>query len=198
MLRHQRQIANETNGAARLKSSPFLAVVLSLVCPGLGAAYNGQNSKALAHFGVFVGLFQMAILTNGAPLFVLGFLGMWLFAAVDAFRTARAIKFGLNPATDDALTKKLAGNSLVWAISLIVLGTLFTAKTFFGFDLPVRELLAILLIGLGVYRLVNYYQRKRSSELTAADAFANHLPPFDEATYTSVNAARVRAGKFGN
>ena len=59
------------------QTSPFVATLLSFVCPGLGAAYNGQTSKALVYFAVFVGLFQMAVLTGGMPLFVLGFMGIF-------------------------------------------------------------------------------------------------------------------------
>ena len=46
------------------RTSPIAATLLSIVCPGLGAAYNGQTIKALVYFAVFVGLFQMAILTG--------------------------------------------------------------------------------------------------------------------------------------
>src|SRR5436190_3527203 len=56
------------------RTSPFVATLLSMICPGLGAAYNGQTVKALVYFAVFVGLFQMAVLT-ATPLFVLGFIG---------------------------------------------------------------------------------------------------------------------------
>ena len=89
LLRQQ----NQTNYMPYVKkrTSPVVASLLSLVCPGLGAAYNGQTVKALVHFAVFVGLFQMAILTGGTLLFVFGFLGMWLFASLDAWRTAQAI-----------------------------------------------------------------------------------------------------------
>ncbi len=180
---------------AERRSSPFLATFLSLICPGLGAAYNGQNSKALVHFGVFVGLFQMGILTNGIPLFVLGFLGMWLFAAVDAFRTARAIKLGFAPQTDDVLTRQLSGNPLVWAVSLIALGALFFIHTTFGIQLPIRELLPILLVGLGVYWLINYVQRRRSQTVVPT-AYPANLAVGDENTYTSVNVAQFRSNKY--
>lgn len=180
---------------AQRRGSPFLATLLSLICPGLGAAYNGQNAKALVHFGVFVGLFQMGILTNGVPLFVLGFLGVWLFAAVDAFRTARAIKLGFAPQTDDVLTRKLSGNPLVWAISLIALGALFFIYTTFGIRLPVRELLPVLLVGLGVYWLINYVQQKRNQTAIAASPQTN-LPASDESSYASVNVAQFRSNKY--
>ena len=71
LLRQQ----NQSNHAPFVKrrTSPLVATILSAICPGLGAAYNGQTTKALVYFAVFVGLFQMAVLT-GTPLFVLGFM----------------------------------------------------------------------------------------------------------------------------
>src|SRR5688500_18598327 len=53
----------------KAQSSPFVALILSFICPGLGAAYNGQTYKAMIYFAVSVGLFQMALL-SGMPLFV--------------------------------------------------------------------------------------------------------------------------------
>ncbi len=74
LLRNQNQSSYVS--VVKRQTSPFIATFLSLVCPGLGAAYNGQTSKAMVYFAVFVGLFQMAILTGGMSVFVLGFLGM--------------------------------------------------------------------------------------------------------------------------
>jgi hypothetical protein len=193
LLRQQRDV-NASSLTFGRRGSPIAAVLLSFVCPGLGAAYNGQNSKALAHFGVFVGLFQMAVLTKAA-LFVFGFIGMWFFAAVDAYRTARAIKYGATPKNDDFLTRQLSGNPLVWAMSLIILGVLFFLVTTLNIRLPIERLLPVLLVGLGVYWLVHYIQRKRNQETTVAP-FPASLPPADEATYTSVNVARFRSNKY--
>ena len=102
LLRQQ----TRTNNAPFVKkrTSPFIATLLSMICPGLGAAYNGQTIKAIVYFAVFVGLFQMAILTSGTPLFVLGFIGMWFFSALDSWRTAQMIRSGVTPdVADDIL-----------------------------------------------------------------------------------------------
>ena len=80
-LLRQQSPANSA-GVVRRKSSPFVATLLSFV-PGLGAAYNGQTSKAIVHFAIFASFFQMAVLTEGVLLFLLGVVGSWLFAAVD-------------------------------------------------------------------------------------------------------------------
>ena len=109
----------------RRKSSPFVATLLSFV-PGLGAAYNGQTSKAIVHFAIFASFFQMAVLTQGFTFFILGVLGTWLFAAVDACRTAQLMRSGLAPDTeDDVITRRLYGNPLAWGTTLIIIGTLF-------------------------------------------------------------------------
>src|SRR5437016_10645905 len=97
----------------RRKSSPFVATLLSFV-PGLGAAYNGQTSKAIVHFAVFASFFQLAIVTNnvelGLPLFVMGFFGVWLFSALDAYRTAQLLRAGLVPDTEqDVIARRLYG-----------------------------------------------------------------------------------------
>jgi hypothetical protein len=143
--------------------SPIIAAVLSLFCPGLGAAYNGQTAKAIVHFAFFVSLFQMAVLTN-LPLFVLGFLGVWLFAAVDAWRMARMIRAGLKAgAAEDLWMQKLLAKPLVWAIAFISLGTMFFLHTTIGFRFPVRQILPALLILLGVYWLIGYFKRRNEA-----------------------------------
>jgi hypothetical protein len=122
----------------------------------LGAAYNGQTVKALVYFAVFVGLFQMAVLT-GTVIFVLGFMGMWLFAALDAWRTAQMIRAGLTPDTaDDILVKRFSGNPKLWGIVLTVLGSAFLLQAVFNVRGLMRGLLPVMLIGLGIYILRGY------------------------------------------
>src|ERR1700716_1667503 len=132
----------------RRRSSPFVATLLSFV-PGLGAAYNGQTSKAIVHFAIFASFFQMAVLTHGVHFFVLGVLGTWLFAAVDACRTAQLIRAGLTPETEeDAIARQLYGNPFAWGITLITIGTLFLLHTLLDVQLPVRRLLPVALVAL--------------------------------------------------
>ncbi len=145
------------------QTSPLIATVLSFICPGLGAAYNGQTSKALIYFAVFVGLFQMAVLT-GMAIFVLGFLGMWVFAAVDAWRTAQMIRSGVTPDdAQDILVQRFSGNPKAWGIVLTVLGVSFFLKTFFDLNLP-KFVLPVLIIGLGVYLLRQFIFKKKVSD----------------------------------
>src|SRR2546422_10171889 len=81
MLRYQQSRTSDAH-VIRRKTSPFVATLLSFFVPGLGAAYNGQTSKAIVHFAIFASFFQMAVVTDGVTFFVLGVVGTWLFAAV--------------------------------------------------------------------------------------------------------------------
>lgn len=138
------------------QTSPFIATVLSFICPGLGAAYNGQTSKALVYFAVFVALFQLAILT-GTAFFVLGFIGMWLFAALDAWRTAQSIRSGITPdGAEDLLVKRFSGNPKLWGIILVLLGGAFFLRSFVNVPLLFRAILPVVLIGLGAYILRDF------------------------------------------
>jgi hypothetical protein len=172
----QQQTRTNVLPEIRRSNSPLVATLLSFV-PGLGAAYNGQTSKAIVHFAVFASFFQLAIVTEsveyGLPLFVAGFFGTWLFSAVDAYRTAQLLRAGLAPDTEqDVIARRLYGSPLAWSITLIVLGAIFLAQQMFGVRLPVRQVLPALLIVLGAYMLIDYLlaQRRRERYLPTLDA----------------------------
>jgi len=171
-LQQQQSRPGANTNVVRRKTSPFVALLLSF-CPGLGAAYNGQTSKALVHFTIFASFVQMAIVTDLAPFFVLGIFGTWLFAAVDAVRTAQLIRAGLAPdAEQDAIARRLYGNPLAWAVTMITLGTVFLLHTLFGVQLPVREFLPVLLVLLGAYMLFDWARARRTKrELPNFDSF---------------------------
>jgi hypothetical protein len=149
----------------RKRTSPVVATFLSMIYPGLGAAYNGQTVKALVYFAVFVGLFQMAILTGGTPLFVLGFMGMWGFAALDSWRTAQMIRSGLTPdVADDILVSRFSGNPKLWGIVLLVLGVGFVFNRFIDRQFLTRVILPVMLIGLGIYVIRGYILKPKVQE----------------------------------
>ena len=175
MLRYQQSRTNDSH-VIRRKTSPFVATLLSFFVPGLGAAYNGQTSKALVHFAIFASFFQMAVVTDGVTFFVLGVFGTWLFAAVDACRTAQLMRAGLAPdAEEDAITRQLYGNPIAWGVTLVTLGLIFLAHTLLGVQFPVRRTLPVALVILGAYMLFDYLKRrKRREELRGFDL--NHPP----------------------
>ena len=192
LLRQQ----NQTNYVPYVKkrTSPVVATLLSFICPGLGAAYNGQTVKALVHFAVFVGLFQMAILTGGTFLFVGGFIGMWFLAALDAWRTAQAIRSGLTPdVAEDILVKRFSGNPKLWGIVLTVLGAAFLLQSVFNLRGLMRGFLPLMLIGLGIYILRGYIFKPKTDEQKWRD-FDNAQP---SPTFVSaLGEPRFRTGEY--
>ena len=194
MLRYQRSQTSDAN-VIRRKTSPFIATFLSLFVPGLGAAYNGQTSKAIVHFAVFASFFQMAVVTNGVAIFVLGVFGTWLFAAVDACRTAQLMRAGLAPdAEEDAITRQLYGNPVAWGVTLLVLGLVFLAHTLLGVQFPVRRTLPVALVILGAYMLFDYLKRRRRRE--EFRVFDANNPPGSVVSSWPVEAARFGGSDF--
>lgn len=210
LLRQQ----NNSNYAPFVKkrTSPIVATLLSFICPGLGAAYNGQTVKALVYFAVFVGLFQLAVLTGGTLLFVFGFMGMWVFAALDAWRTAQMIRSGVTPdVAEDILVKRFSGNPKLWGIVLAVLGSAFLLQNLFpNFRGLMRGLLPAMLIGLGIYILRGYIFKPAGTDdkwrdfdsAKPAPFFSGSLRPTnsdqDEYGYSSARSAESRFGSWKN
>src|SRR5919205_1261715 len=189
MLRYQRSQTSDAN-VIRRKTSPFIATFLSLFVPGLGAAYNGQTSKAIVHFAVFASFFQMAVVTNGVTFFVLGVAGTWLFAAVDACRTGQLMRAGLAPdAEEDAIARQLYGNPVAWGVTLVALGLAFLSHTLLGIQFPVRRTLPVALVILGLYMLFDYLKRRRRRE--ELRGFEMTAPP------TVVSSWRVDSARLG-
>jgi TM2 domain-containing membrane protein YozV len=178
MLRQQSRSSSVP--LVRRQSSPIIATLLSFIVPGLGAAYNGQTSKAVVHFALFASFFQMAILMDGQqglPFFILGFTATWLFSAVDACRTAQLMRSGLAAnAEEDVIARRLYGNPVAWGVTLVIIGIIFLLHTVFGIYLPIAKLLPILLVVLGGYMLFDYIQRRTKREREFA-SFDTHRPP---------------------
>jgi len=144
-------------------TSPILATLLSLFCPGLGAAYNGQTSKGLVHFLVFIGLFQMAIISGGMAVFVLGFMGMWLYAALDSWRTAQMIRSGITPnGAEDVLVRRFSGNAKLWGVVLTVIGLSFLMQTIFNIQFLMTIVLPVVFIGIGIHLIRNYFLKSKN------------------------------------
>jgi hypothetical protein len=191
MLRNESQASGSR--ATYRNSSPFVATLLSFV-PGLGAAYNGQTAKAIVHFAIFASFFQMAVLTQGLQFFILGVLGTWLFAAVDACRTAQLIRAGLTPETEeDVIARRLYGNPFAWGITLIVIGTLFLLHTLLDVQLPVRRLLPVALVALGVYMLFDYVRRRRPGNRVVR--FESRRPPPSVVVSSAIESPHFKTGE---
>jgi len=164
---------------------------LSFFVPGLCAAYNGQTSKAIVHFAIFASFFQMAVVTDGVTFFILGVIGTWLFAAVDACRTAQLMRAGLAPdAEEDAIARQLYGNPVAWGVTLVALGLAFLSHTLLGIQFPVRRTLPVALVILGLYMLFDYLKRRRRREDLRGFEVA---PPASVVSSWRVDSARLGA-----
>ena len=191
MLRQESQASGSP--VTYRNSSPFVATLLSFV-PGLGAAYNGQTAKAIVHFAIFASFFQMAVLTQGVHFFILGVLGTWLFAAVDACRTAQLIRAGLTPETEeDVIARRLYGNPFAWGITLVSIGTLFLLHTLLGVQLPVRQLLPVALVALGIYMLFDYVRRRRTTNRVIR--FESRRPPPSVVVSSAIESPHFKTGE---
>lgn len=173
-------LRNRGNGASyvplvKKQTSPLLALILSFICPGLGAAYNGQTSKALVYFAIFIGLFQLAILIK-MPIFVFGFMGMWVFAAVDSWRTAQLIRSGVTPdGAEDIIVKRFSGNPKLWGFVLLGIGALFFLQMFVNVGQLLRSALPVLLISLGIYLLRDKIFKGNSANKNQEQSFTTRL-----------------------
>lgn len=180
----------------KANTSPFVALLLSFVCPGLGAAYNGQTTKALVYFAAFVGLIQMAVLSKGMPFFVIGFLGMWLYSAVDAWKTARLIRSGVTvEGAEDFITQRFSGNPKLWGIVLTVLGALIFLRVIFRFDFSesLKGVLSVLLIFFGIYLLRGHvFKSKQASGQWPDYTNQTSVPTF----VSAVSESSFRTGEF--
>jgi hypothetical protein len=173
------------------RTSPIVALILSFICPGLGAAYNGQTSKALVYFAIFIGLFQMAIL-SGMAIFVFGFLGMWVLAALDSWRTAQMIRDGVTPnGAEDIIVQRFAGNPKLWGILLLVIGGLFFLQNFLNLRHFLKTVLPVLIIALGAYLLRDYFFKSKKE--TDLSDFANGKQP---ESFTKSSGTSFQKGEF--
>jgi TM2 domain-containing membrane protein YozV len=148
--------------------SPGLAGVLAGFFPfGVGAVYNGQYAKGLAHMLIFIGLVfgaSQAGETYGA-IFGLSIAAFYIYQIIDAVRSAHAIRAG-QPAPDPFGLGKAFGTGErvnfnkvpVGAIVLIGLGVLFLLNTMGLFHAYwIHRMWPVILIAIGVWLFVKRF-----------------------------------------
>ncbi len=147
------------------EKSPLLALLLGVV-PGLGAAYNGQNIKALMHFVAVLGLWALADIF-GMPLeltFGLGAVAFHLYTIYDASHSAQRQRRGEDLNAEDERLKlflrqrmNLFGGLLVGVGAMAILNIAFP-------DL-LNRFWPILLILAGVYFIWSYQRNKYAPQV---------------------------------
>ena len=173
--------------------SPGVAALLGLI-PGLGAAYNGQNIKALVHFAVTVGLWQVADLIH-VWLFGLGGLCFYIYSIYDAHRSAQRLCLGEDLSQEDERLKRwLRENTHIWGSVLVGVGLLSVLSVLVS-RFYVMRLWPLLLVGVGFY-LLRQYQRARSQD-PASPSFRTPPPSVISKYYEgSSEYARTEARRY--
>jgi hypothetical protein len=148
-------VAAPAVAARRPLKEPWVALLLSLVMPGLGQVYNGQLSKAIFFFFAFSG--SIYLITEGHPLPFAVFLPFIIFSnMIDAFRSADLInRRGTVTAEEDDI------ESPGWGIGLAVIGLLILLNNLGWLRLSALvPYWPLLLIAAGLVLLRRSLQRK--------------------------------------
>jgi TM2 domain-containing membrane protein YozV len=145
-----------------LPKSPFVAVLLSVVFPGLGQIYNGQLNKAFAFFGAFVASLFAAINIDPMP-FALFIPFIVLYGWVDAWKSATAINNRFLGGKSEAEEQE-DFNSPVWGGILVAAGLLLLLHNLDILDLErFRRYWPVLLIVAGAYFIRRSLEVRKSS-----------------------------------
>jgi hypothetical protein len=166
----KRQIFNQSGRqTGRLEEkSPLVALLLGLM-PGVGAAYNGQNIKALTHFLAVAGLWVLADIF-GMPLEIalgLGGAGFYIYSIYDAFQSAQRLRRGEDiSAEDENLKVFLQQRMNLFGVLLIGVGAL----EMLNFWIPnmIQRVWPMMLIIAGAYLVWIYYRGRRAPQSETA------------------------------
>jgi hypothetical protein len=141
------------------RKTPFFALLLGLI-PGLGAAYNGQNIKALVHFVVTVGLWTLSDVFRPPLAIVVGLSGVafYFFSLYDAYASAQRHRAGIDlQAEEDRLRQFLRERTGLWGGLLIGIGAFAILNVVFPYQL--HRFWPLLLVFAGIYFILRGYQR---------------------------------------
>lgn len=133
--------------------SPVTAMLLGLI-PGLGAAYNGQNVKALVQFLVTIGLWTLADIFNSSLelTFALGGTGVYFYTVYDSYASAQRHRAGEDlQAEDERLKEFLRKRTNIWGGIMILIGVLSILNYLIPYQL--YQFWPALLILAGAYLL---------------------------------------------
>jgi TM2 domain-containing membrane protein YozV len=134
--------------------NPWVAVVLSVLLPGVGQVYNGQLAKAFVFFLGFAGAIYCTAEVNPFFGFLIPF--VYLFNLVDAYRSA-ALGSSQPDAFDDA------AESPAWGVTLVLLGGLLLLSNLGWLDLHrLARFWPVILIALGLVFLRGAMERRKA------------------------------------
>jgi TM2 domain-containing membrane protein YozV len=144
------------------QKKPAAAVLLSLF-PGLGQVYNGQISKGLTFFAIWLGAFYAAIEVGPLPwIFVMIF--AYLYNLVDAWRSAVTLAARAQGAPEEEVE-----DSPWWGGLLVLLGLVLLLNNLGWLRLmELQRFWPALLIVAGGATLFNSLRRRQAKEAASA------------------------------
>ena len=146
--------------------NPAVAGILGAIPFGIGAIYNGQYAKGLAHMFIFVMLIFGAnhagsldwVFGLCIPFFI-------LYQIIDAVRSAKAIQMG-QPAPDPlGLTQAFGSDKIdtskipMGAVILIGLGVLFLLHTMGFWEFGLARFWPLLIVAVGAWMFYRSWER---------------------------------------
>jgi len=143
-----------------------MAALCGLI-PGLGAAYNHQNMKAILHFVGVMALFQMSEIGPLEVFFGLAGTAFYLYSIIDAYRSGDRIAQGEDPKTEEKrLRKALAKRAKGIGVLLLAFGVLALIRLLhpFGLGISLIKLIPVGLILFGGYLIIGHLRRSRETE----------------------------------
>jgi TM2 domain-containing membrane protein YozV len=155
----------EKNVAIENRKSPVLAAIISAIFPGAGFFYIGNFLKGIAYIIIFAILIVLEVHsseygTRELEIVVFGLLiaGFYIFQIIDSFNDARAVQYRAGPESTAAREEmSLAGSVLVLVLGIVFLLINFDVLSY-G---QVIRLWPLVLIGLGLKFILNYYDLKK-------------------------------------
>lgn len=158
----------EKNVAAVNRKSPALAAIISAIFPGAGFFYIGNFLKGIAYITIFAMLIVLEVHSSEygsrvleTVVFGLLIAGFYIFQIIDSYNDARIVRFKAGRENgNDKEEMSLAGSVVVLILGIIFLLINFDVLSY-G---QVIRLWPLVLIGLGLKFILNYYELKKKEE----------------------------------
>jgi TM2 domain-containing membrane protein YozV len=150
------------------RKSPALAAIISAIFPGAGFFYIGNFFKGIAYMIIFAMLIVLEVYSSEygsreleTVVFGLLIAGFYIFQIIDSYNDARIVRF--KAGRENGNNKEEM--SLAGSVVVLILGIVFLLINFdvlsYG---QVIRLWPLVLIGLGLKFILNYYELKKKEE----------------------------------
>lgn len=173
------------NPIPRDDKSPWIALLFSII-PGLGAAYNGQNVKALLHFIITASLLALSDIFEWPmePVLGLAGFGFYCYSIYNAFLSSHRLHKGEDLVKEDERLKAyLQEHTNVFGALLITVGMLAAARIYLPTHFPYLWPFFLMGTGICLWRVYQIRRRQPESEMRFRPQPPSVVPsPYDRPT----------------